>query len=126
MYETARSGDRRMTDREKIIDEIKNYMRENAEMGWVNEDEVLQKIKELIPEGAVVLTKDELADTQARMAYLQEELGKLLRGDNISVSEKEYGQLLYANENASKETAREILSDISKTTTFRYARYTAT
>lgn len=64
-------------------------------------------------EGSVVLTKDEYEDIQARMAYLQEELGKLLRGDNISVSAREYGQLLYANENARKEM-REIISKIGE------------
>ena len=56
-----------------------------------------------IPKDAVVLAKEEYEDMQARMAYLQEELGKLLRGDNVSVSVREYGQLLYAKENAQKE-----------------------
>lgn len=52
---------------------------------------------------SVVLAKEEYEDIQMRMSYLQEELGKLLRGDNVSVSAREYGQLLYANENAQKE-----------------------
>lgn len=60
-------------------------------------------IDAIIPEGAVVLTKEEYEDAQVRMAYLQEELGKLLKGDNVPVSAREYGQLLYANENARKE-----------------------
>ena len=66
----------------------------------------------LIPDGAVVLTREDYEDMQERMAYYQEELGKLLRGDNISVSAREYGQLLYLNENARKETAREIFEKI--------------
>ena len=51
----------------------------------------------------VILTKEEYDDMMAQMAYLQEELGKLLSGDNVSVSAREYGQLLYANENVQKE-----------------------
>ena len=71
----------------------------------------------------VILTKEEYDDMMARMAYLQEELGKLLSGDNVSVSAREYGKLLYSVENAQKEiedavkkarkeTASEIKSDI--------------
>lgn len=51
-------------EREKIIDEIRNYVKENAEMGWVNADEVLRKINEVIPKSAVVLTKEEYEDLE--------------------------------------------------------------
>ena len=104
-------------ERKKMIEEIVSIMGEWAienRMCW-NSKHAESLVKYLmgknvlkIPEGSVVLTKEELADTQARVAYLQEELGKLLRGDNISVSAREYGQLLYEKENARKETAREI------------------
>ena len=46
-------------DREKIIDEIRNYIKENAEMGWVNADEVLRKINNVIPEGSMILSEEE-------------------------------------------------------------------
>lgn len=101
-----------MTDRERrIVEVVKIYTKGVCD----NDDAILYAIQHggyadvvrlcdaLITDGAAVLTKEEYEDIQARMAYLQEEIGKLLRGDNVSVSAREYGQLLYANENAKKE-----------------------
>lgn len=115
-------------EREKMIEEIARLICENEKPCYAclkctiydgkiccKYLRIAEKIVNLIiHEGTVVLTKDELADTQARMAYLQEELGKLLNGDNISVSAREYGKLLYANENVSKETAKEFAQELIK------------
>lgn len=80
---------------------------------WMLADKLVEDNYREIPKGAVVLTKEEYEDMQVRMAYLQEELWKLLKGDNVSVSSREYGKLLYANENVRKETARWILQTLN-------------
>ena len=64
-------------EREQIIDEIKNYMRENTEMGWVNADEVMRKVNEiipsrLVPDGTVVLTKEEYYDLKNKVKWAKE------------------------------------------------------
>lgn len=119
-----------MIDKEKMVEEIEKIL-QLEQIKIANTTEEFAKLQKdginrcnaealynagclKVSEDMVVLTKEEWADTQARVAYLQEELGKLLKGDNILISAREYGQLLYANENARKETAKEFAQELIK------------
>lgn len=92
--------------KEEIIEEIRNYIKENAEMGWVNADEVLRKINEvippyLVPEGAVVLTREEYEELK-----------------NLDISydalEDQYFNLMKKAGEIRKETAKQSCNDIIK------------